>query len=44
MSLWSRLFRSRKHMMEDLDQEIRDFIERETEDNIDRGKSPEEAR
>ena len=44
MSLWSRLFRRRKRMMEDLDQEIRDFIERETEDNIDRGKSPEEAR
>jgi len=26
----------RKRMMEDLDQDIRDFIERETQDNIDR--------
>jgi len=31
-------------MMEDLDQDIRDFIERETQDNIDRGLPPEEAR
>ena len=31
-------------MMEDLDQDIRDFIERETQDNIERGMSPEEAR
>ena len=30
-------------MMEDLDQDIRDFIERETQDNIERGMSPEEA-
>ena len=34
----------RKRMMEDLDQDIRDFIERETQDNIGRGMSPEEAR
>jgi len=34
----------RKRMMEDLDHEIRDFIERETQDNIERGMSPEEAR
>jgi predicted permease len=34
----------RKRMMEDLDQDIRDFIERETQDNIDRGMPPEEAR
>jgi predicted permease len=34
----------RKRMMEDLDQDIRDFIERETQDNIERGMSPEEAR
>jgi len=34
----------RKRMMEDLDQDIRDFIERETHDNIDRGMPPEEAR
>jgi predicted permease len=33
----------RKRMMEDLDQDIRDFIERETQDNIERGMSPEEA-
>ena len=26
----------RKHMLDDLDQEIRDHIERETEDNIAR--------
>jgi len=30
-------------MMEDLDQDIRDFIEGETQDNIERGMSPEEA-
>jgi putative ABC transport system permease protein len=33
----------RKRMMEDLDQDIRDHLERETEDNIERGMSPEEA-
>jgi len=31
-------------MMEDLDRDIRDHIERETEDNIERGMTPEEAR
>jgi predicted permease len=31
-------------MLEDLDQDIRDHIERETRDNIDRGMPPEEAR
>jgi putative ABC transport system permease protein len=31
-------------MMEDLDQDIRDYIERETQDNIERGLPPEEAR
>ena len=36
--------RRRKRMLEDLDQDIRDHIERETEDNIERGMSPEEAR
>jgi predicted permease len=40
----SRLFSRRKRMMEDLDQDIRDFIERETQDNIERGMPPEEAR
>jgi predicted permease len=34
----------RKRMMEDLDQDIRDHIERETQDNIDHGMPPEEAR
>jgi len=34
----------RKRMMEELDQDIRDYIERETQDNIERGMSPEEAR
>jgi predicted permease len=34
----------RKRMMADLDQDIRDHVERETQDNIERGMSPEEAR
>jgi len=34
----------RKHMLDDLDQEIRDHIERGTEDNIARCMTPEEAR
>ena len=34
----------RKRMMEDLDQDIRDHLEMETQDNIERGMSPEEAR
>jgi ABC-type antimicrobial peptide transport system permease subunit len=34
----------RKRMLQDLDQDIRDHIERETQDNIDRGTPPEEAR
>jgi predicted permease len=34
----------RKRMLDDLDQDIRDHIERETQDNIERGMSPEEAR
>ena len=36
--------RRRRRMLEDLDQDIRDHIERETQDNIERGMSPEEAR
>src|SRR5712691_1838514 len=36
--------RRRKRMMEDLDRDIRDHIERETEDNIARAMTPEEAR
>ncbi len=43
MGPWNWPFR-RKRMMEALDQDIRDFIERETQDNIERGMSPEEAR
>jgi len=33
----------RKRLLEDLDQDIRDHIDRETQDDIDRGMSPEEA-
>ena len=44
MGRWCWLFSRRKHMMEALDQEIGDFIERETQDNIERGMAPEEAR
>jgi hypothetical protein len=31
---------SRKRMLADLDQDIRDHLKRETQDNIDRGMSP----
>jgi predicted permease len=34
----------RKRALDDLDQDIREHIERETQDNIARGMSPEEAR
>src|SRR5215472_6262031 len=34
----------RKRMLEDIDQDIREHIERETQDNIERGMSPEDAR
>jgi predicted permease len=34
----------RKSHLADIDQDILDFIERETQDNIERGMSPEEAR
>ena len=40
---WTQLFRRRKRMMDDLDQDIRHHIERETQDNIERGMPPEEA-
>jgi predicted permease len=33
----------RRRMLQGLDQDIRDHLERETQDNIDRGMSPEEA-
>src|SRR5208337_3933162 len=44
MSRWGSLLGRRKRMMEDLDQYIRDYIERETEENIERGMPSEEAR
>ena len=34
----------RKRMLEELDQDIREHIEREAQDNIERGMAPEEAR
>src|SRR6202047_5337281 len=34
----------RKQMLDDLDEDIRDHRERETQDNIERGMAPEEAR
>jgi putative ABC transport system permease protein len=34
----------RKRMLEQLDEDIRDHLARETQDNIDRGMSPEDAR
>ena len=34
----------RKRMIEELDQDIRDHIAIETQDNIERGMTPEEAR
>src|SRR5260370_1190878 len=39
-----QIMRRRKQMLEGLDEDIRDHIERETQDNIERGMSPEEAR
>src|SRR3989442_13391953 len=39
-----RIMRRSKRMMEELEQDIRDHIERETQDNIERGMPPEEAR
>lgn len=36
--------RRRKRMLKDLEEDIRDHIERETQDNIERGMSREEAR
>ena len=33
-----------KRLLEDLDQEIREHIELETQENIERGMGPEEAR
>jgi putative ABC transport system permease protein len=34
----------RRRMLDELDQDIREHIDRETQDNIERGMSPEEAR
>ena len=36
--------KQRKRMLEELDADIREYIERQTQDNIERGMSPEEAR
>jgi len=36
--------RRRKRMLEELERDIRDHIERETEDNLARGMSPQQAR
>jgi predicted permease len=36
--------RLRKRMLHDLEMDIRDHLERETQDNMERGMSPEEAR
>ena len=33
-----------KRALDDLDQDIRDHIERETQDNVEKGVPPEEAR
>jgi len=44
MSRWARLLDRRKRMMQNLEEDIRDFVERETQENIERGMSPEEAR
>jgi predicted permease len=38
------VWRSRRRLLEGLDDEMRDHLERETQDNIDRGLSPGEAR
>jgi putative ABC transport system permease protein len=34
----------RRRMLDDLDRDIREHIEQETQDNIERGMGPEEAR
>jgi hypothetical protein len=34
----------RKRALEELDQDIRDHIERETQDNVEKGMAPEDAR
>src|ERR1700733_2560833 len=39
-----RIMRRRKRMLEDLEQDIRHHLETETQDNIERGMSAEEAR
>jgi len=38
------MIRRRKRMLADLERDIRDHIALETQDNLDRGMSPEEAR
>src|SRR5438270_12755211 len=36
--------RRRRRMLEELDADIREHVERETQDNVERGMTPEEAR
>jgi predicted permease len=36
--------KSRKRMLRELEEDIRDYLERETQDNMERGMSPDEAR
>jgi hypothetical protein len=38
------MIRRRKRMMESLSLDLEDHIRRETEDNIDRGMAPDDAR
>lgn len=44
MRRWDHMFNRRKRRMENLDQDIRDFIARETQDNMEHGMPPDEAR
>ena len=37
MSRWDWSFSPRKRMMENLDQDIRDYVDREAQDNIEGG-------
>ena len=39
-----RIMKSRKRMLRELEEDIRDYLERETQDNMERGMSPDEAR
>jgi predicted permease len=43
MNFFSRLRRRNRSMLDELESDLRDHIERETQDNIDRGMPPDEA-